>query len=60
MHKFLSIYLFTTLYMFRAHSAYHQERKNFINTTSGKNHSMLVAKLCVNDEHDVLETCRDL
>ena len=26
-HKFLSIYLFITLYMFRAHSAQHQERQ---------------------------------
>ena len=26
-HKFLSIYLFITLYMFRAHSAHHQERQ---------------------------------
>ena len=89
-HKFLSIYLFITLYMFRAHSAHHQERKiasiqplvtiillvndqrdaqitfcifiynslhvsstkcpssgetNCVNTTSGNNHSMLVAEL---------------
>jgi len=29
MHKFFSMYLFlfTTLYMFRAHSAHHQERQ---------------------------------
>ena len=27
MHKFLSLYLFITLYMFRAHRAHHQERQ---------------------------------
>ena len=26
-HKFLSMYLFLTFYMFRAHRAHHQERK---------------------------------
>jgi len=48
MHKSSSMYLFLfiTLYMFRAHSAHHQERQNFINTASGNSHSMLVEEMC--------------
>jgi len=47
--------------------------KNCINTASGNSHSMLVAEMCASckkalliqfvspdDEHDVLETCREL
>ena len=49
MHKFFSMYLFLfiTLYMFRARRVHHQERKIFINTASGNSHSMLVAEMCV-------------
>jgi len=32
--------------MFRAHSAHHQERKNFTHTASDNSHSMLVAEMC--------------
>ena len=44
MHKFFSMYLFLfiTLYMFRARRAYHQD----INTVSGNIYSMLVAEMC--------------
>ena len=48
-------------------------RDNCINTASGNSHSMLVAEMCAgwkktvlvqfvspDDEHDVLETCREL
>ena len=46
MHKSLSMYLFLfiTLYMFRAHRAHHQG--DCINTASGNSHSMLVAEMC--------------
>ena len=48
-HKFLSMYLFLfiTLYMFRSHRAYHQERQ-------------LIQFVSPDVEHDVLETCREL
>ena len=47
MHKFFSMYLFlvVTLYMFRVHSAHHQER-HCINTACGNSHSVLVAEMC--------------
>ena len=46
--QFLSMYLFLflTLYMFRAHRAHHQERQ--------------IVSVQPDDEHDVLETCREL
>jgi hypothetical protein len=77
------LFLFLTLYMFRAHLAHNQERQ-IVNTTSGSRHSGSVAvsradgSTCTRhghqqlpevvltqfvspeDEHDVLETCRDL
>jgi amino acid permease len=45
-HNFFSMYLslFLTIYMFRAHRAHHQERQ-------------IVSP---DDEHDVIETCREL
>ena len=46
-HKFLSMYLFLflTLYMFRAHRAHHQERKIVSIQPLGNCHSVLVAVL---------------
>jgi hypothetical protein len=59
-HKLLPMYLFLfiTLYMFRAHRAHHQERQivliqPLVTVT-------LCWWLCRDDEHDVLETCRVL
>jgi len=45
--QFFSMYLFIflTLYMFRAHRAHHQER-NCVNATSGSCHSVSVAVSC--------------
>jgi RNase P/RNase MRP subunit POP5 len=50
-HKFLSMYLFLflTLYMFRAHLT-HQERQ-IVYTTSGNCHSVLVAVSCARHGH---------
>jgi hypothetical protein len=76
MHKFFSmcLFLFITLYMFQAQCSSSGET-NCINTASGNSHSMLVAKMCAgwkksllvliqfvspDDEHCVLETCREL
>ena len=42
---YVFIFLFITLYTFRAHRAHHQET-NFINTTSGNCYSVLVAVSC--------------
>ena len=87
LHKFFSMYLFLfiTLYMFRAHRVHHQERQ--IVSASGNGYSMLVAEMRVffqpahisatniewllpeavfiqfvspDDEHNVLEACREL
>jgi hypothetical protein len=43
--QFFSMYLFLTLYMFRAHCAHHQET-NCVNTASGNCHSVSVAVSC--------------
>ena len=61
-HKFLSMYLFLflTLYMFRAHRVHHQERQIV------SIQPLVAAILCLaqfvspDDEHDALETCREL
>ena len=92
MHKFFSmhLFLFITLYKFRAHLAHHQERQILSIQQLVNSHSMLVAEMCAgwkkfqpahisatnielllleavliqfvspDDEHDVLETCREL
>jgi len=65
-HKFLSmcLFLFLTLYMFRAHCAHHQGRQT-VSIQPLVTHSVLVAMSCAgwewtpDDEHDVLETCRE-
>ena len=86
-HKFLSIYLFLTLYMFRAHRAHHQERQivsiqplvavtlcqwpcrlqvgSSLPTCTRHGHRQLPEVILTqfvspDDEHDVLETCREL
>ena len=72
MHKFLSMYLFLfiTLYMFRAHRAHHQERQT-VSIQPLVTVSLCWWPSCVqigsslqfvspDDEHDVLETCREL
>ena len=91
-HKFLSIYLFITLYMFRAHSAHHQERQILsiqplvtiilcwwlscvqvgsrvyfqLAHNSATNiewllpEAVLIQFVSPDDEHYVLETCREL
>jgi len=41
------IFLFVTLYMFRARRAQHQERQ-------------IVSTVSPDDKHDVIETCREL
>ena len=50
-HKFLSMYLFLfiTLYMFRAPHVHHQERQ-----------IVLIQFVSPDDEHEELETCREL
>ena len=82
-HKFLSMYLFLflTLYMFRAHRAHHQERQivsiqplvtvtvsvallDAHNTATDTEWQLpeivLTQFVSPDDEHDVLETCREL
>ena len=61
MHKFLSMYLFLfiTLYMFRAHCA----QPAHDTATNRKWHLpevVLIKFVSPDDEHDVLETCREL
>jgi hypothetical protein len=80
-HKFLSVYLFLFLYMFRAHRAHHQERQilsiqrlvtvtlcwwpcrvqvgNFTPNLQLPE-VVLTQFVSPDDEHDVLETCREL
>jgi hypothetical protein len=55
MHKFFSMYLFLfiTLNMFRARRAHHQERQIVPE-------AVLIQFVSPDDEHDVLETCREL
>ena len=80
-HKFLSMYLFLflTLYMFRAHHAHHQERQivsiqplvavtlcrvqvgdTATYTERQLPEVVLTQFVSPDDEHDVLETCREL
>jgi hypothetical protein len=71
------LFLFVTLYMFRAHRAHHQERQivstqplvNVTLFTVGGRDRVTEAQLpevvltqfvSPDDEHDVLETCREL
>ena len=60
MHKFSSMYLFLfiTVYMFRAHSAHHQERQ--IVSIQLLPEAVLIQFVSPDDEHDVLETCIQL
>ena len=79
MHKLFSMYLFPTLYMFRAHRAHHQGRQivsiqplvtvyvggRDVCTHHGHQHRLLPEAVLIqfvspDDEHDVLETCREL
>ena len=74
-HKFFSMYLFlfSTLYMFRAHRAHHQERHvsiqplvavggpdTAIDSERQLPEVVLTQFVSPDDEHDVLETCREL
>ena len=66
-HKCLSVYLFLflTLYMFRAHRAHHQEFTPNLHTTWPPTQSelpevVLTQFVSPDDEHSVLETCREL
>jgi hypothetical protein len=76
-HNFsVYLFMFLTLYMFRAHRAHHQERKIVsvqplvavtlclwpCRVQVGSLPSEVVLKQFVSpdDEHDVLETCREL
>ena len=54
MHKFFSkyLFLFITLYMFRARRAYHQERQIVSMAASGNSHFMLVAEMCAGLEEE--------
>ena len=61
-YVFISIY--NTLHV-SSTSCSSSGETNCINTASGNCHSMLVAEMCAgwkktDDEHDVLETCREL
>ena len=72
MHKFLSMYLFLfiTLYMFRAQRAHHQERQIVsiqpLVTVILRwwprcvQEAVLIQFVTPDEEHDVLETCREL
>jgi hypothetical protein len=71
MHKFFSIclFLFITLYMFLTHSAHHQERQivffqpAHISATNIEwllPGAVLVQFVSPDDEHCVIETCREL
>ena len=63
MHKFCSIYLFLfiTLHV-SSKSCSSSGETNCINTASGNSHSeaVLIQFVSPDDEHDVLETCREL
>jgi hypothetical protein len=75
-HKFLSMYvfLFITLYMFRTPRAHHQERQIVLrlgvnsqpahdtatNTEWQLPEVVLIQFVSPDDEHEVLETCREL
>jgi hypothetical protein len=60
------LFLFLTLYMFRAHRAPHQERQILpICTRYGHRHIVTAEVILTqffspDDERDVLETCREL
>ena len=74
--QFFSVHLslFLTLYMFRPHRAHHQERKIVsiqplvavtlcrwpCRVQVGKEGVVLTQSVSPDDEHDVLETCREL
>jgi len=55
MHKFFSMYLFLfiSLYTFRGRHAHHQERQIV-------SEAVLIKFVSPDDEHEVLETCREL
>jgi hypothetical protein len=63
---YLFLFLFLTLYMFRAHRAHHQEVTSDLHTTRPPTQSdslpevVLTQFVSPDDEHDVLETCREL
>ena len=63
-HKFPSIYLFLTLYMFRAHRAHHQETQIVSIQALVAVGGRVVCRLGVNFQpdfkHDEFETCREL
>ena len=61
MHKFFSMYLFLfiTLYMFRAHRAHHQERQ-ILSIQPLLPDAVLIQFVSPDDEHDVFEKCREL
>jgi len=61
----MCLFLFLTLYMFRAHRAHHQERqivsiKPLVAVTLCRWPCRVTQFVSPDDEHDVLETCRDL
>jgi len=64
MHKLFSMYLFLfiTLYVFRAHRAHHQERQivSIQPLVTLLPEAVLIQFLSPDDEHDVLETRREL
>ena len=74
MHKFFYMYLFLfiTLYVFRARRAHHQERQMprcvqvqpaHISATNIEwllPEAVLIQFVSPDDEHDVLETCREI
>ena len=61
---FMYLFLFVTIYMFRAHRAHHQERQ-IVSIQPLVSHFMLVVEMCAgwkktSFDHDVLETCIEL
>jgi hypothetical protein len=67
---YLFLFLFLALYMFRAHRAYHQERQIVFSFRPAHDTAtdtelqlpevVLIQFVSPDDEHDVLETCREL
>jgi hypothetical protein len=62
---YMYLFLFITLYTFRAHRAHHQERKivsiqPHIFSERLLPEAVLIQFVSPDDEHDVLETCREL
>ena len=53
----MCLFLFITFYVFRAHRAHHQERQ-IVSILLPE--AVLIQFVSLDDEHDVLETCREL